>query len=36
MSNDIRIKKIRKILRANPNIEFAYLFGSQAKGFAGE
>ncbi len=36
MSNDIRIKKIRKILGANPNIEFAYLFGSQARGVAGE
>ncbi len=31
-----KVEKIKKILKANPVIEFAYLFGSRAKGISGE
>ena len=29
-----QIEKIKRLLKSNPYIEFAYLFGSQAKGLA--
>ncbi|MDO8747242.1 MAG: nucleotidyltransferase domain-containing protein, partial [Thermodesulfovibrionales bacterium] len=31
-----KIEKIKEILRANSGVEFAYLFGSRAKGISGE
>jgi len=31
-----KLEKIKEILRANSNVEFAYLFGSRAKGISGE
>jgi len=31
-----KTKKITKMLKGNPAVEFAYLFGSRAKGVAGE
>lgn len=31
-----KIKRVKRILKLNPAVEFAYLFGSQAKGTADE
>lgn len=31
-----KIENIKEVLRNNPNVDFAYLFGSRAKGTAGD
>jgi predicted nucleotidyltransferase len=32
--NKVLFRKIKRLLKSNPYIEFAYLFSSQAKGLA--